>query len=116
MDEAGGSFQDRLQQDLKIQGSRAQLLTVSELGPARPDVSVAAAGTEAAGSVQWEVRMPTSRLVVHMVVEYSPKPDGVGSDLHLCGVCGVGLVHHPHGEALGSSLIQCPNCHTLNQP
>jgi hypothetical protein len=51
-----------------------------------------------------------------MVVEYSPKPDGVGSDLHLCGVCGVGLVHHPHGEALGSSLIQCPNCHTLNQP
>jgi hypothetical protein len=51
-----------------------------------------------------------------MVVEYSPKPDEVGSDLYLCGACGIGLSHYPHGEALGLSLISCPNCHTLNEP
>lgn len=56
-----------------------------------------------------------SRFVVRLTMEYSPKPDGVGSDLYLCGDCGIGLVCHPHGTLLKLSYIRCPNCLTLNE-
>ena len=53
--------------------------------------------------------------VVHWIVEYSSKPDGVGSDLYLCGACRIGMLHRPHGASLGVSRIWCSNCQTFNE-
>ena len=55
-------------------------------------------------------------LVRHLIVEQSPRPARTGTDLYLCGECGIALARRPAGASLGHALIHCPNCMTLNEP
>jgi hypothetical protein len=55
------------------------------------------------------------QLVVSPSVEHSPKPEGQGSDIYLCGECEAVLTRRPRGVPLGHSILHCPTCGSLNE-
>ena len=55
------------------------------------------------------------RLVVSPSLEQSPKPEGRGSDIYLCGECGTVLARRPRGAPLGHAVLHCPTCGSLNE-
>jgi ferredoxin-NADP reductase len=61
--------------------------------------------------ILWDV---DARERICLVLESSPYPPGRGSDVYLCGTCGVILAIRLAGAALGSTAIHCQNCGTCN--
>lgn len=51
---------------------------------------------------------------ISLVLEFSRYPPGRGSDVYLCGTCGVMLALRLAEGALGVSTISCQNCATCN--
>jgi hypothetical protein len=50
-----------------------------------------------------------------LILEYSPYPPGRGSDVFLCGTCGMILALRPSGTALRDRALICGNCGAYHQ-
>lgn len=50
---------------------------------------------------------------IALLREFSPYPPERGSDVYLCGTCGIILARRPAGMALTASLLSCSNGATI---